>query len=95
MLGPFTLRGLWHQIRKCRLDATASVGTLFLDRGSSQSDEQRGDADFRRHPLFALEFGSNGRALPYGILEVASRRLSIHIDWSTGDPSPMYGPIWN
>jgi hypothetical protein len=31
----------------------------------------------------------------YGIRAVATLKLSTHIDWSTGEPSPMYGAIRN
>ena len=34
-------------------------------------------------------------ALTYCALLVATTRLSTHIDWSTGDPSPMYGAMMN
>jgi hypothetical protein len=30
-----------------------------------------------------------------GIRAVAARRLSTNIDWSTGEPSPMYGAMMN
>jgi hypothetical protein len=42
-------------------------------------------------PCSLERFQSNDRV--YGIRDVATLRLSTNIDWSTGDPSPMYGPI--